>query len=195
MTLSGCNGGVVIEWSKVLDARFNHYTTLRSTSSNMAGAVEVAGTYTTDAAKTSAVDATGALHTTYHYRVMAFDASDQVIAASSVQSAKAKPIHDLSELTAAPAGGAETTFTWAAYPGPGSCFSYYKLVYSDTDPAPSYLDGDPNWAAVAEQSATSVTVDGPVSGETYYIRLQAIRATALGSFVVAQTDVLEYTAP
>jgi hypothetical protein len=34
-----------------------------------------------------------------------------------------------------------------------------------------------------------------VSGQTYYVRLQAIKATALGLFVAAQTDVVTYVVP
>jgi hypothetical protein len=38
-------------------------------------------------------------------------------------------------------------------------------------------------------------VEGLVPGTTYHVRLQAVRATGVGSFVVGQTDVLTYTAP
>jgi hypothetical protein len=203
LTLSGCNGGVVLEWSKVIDARFHHYTTLRSTSAEIpaayppqAGAVEVAGTFVKDPAATSATDASAPTGTTLHYRTMALDAENRVIAVSPVQSAMAKPVASLGALTATPAAEpGKTTFGWAPYPGPGACFSYYKLVYSETDPSPSYLAGSPTWAAIGEQATTSVTIGEPVSGTTYHVRLQVIRATAIGKMVVAQTDVLTWTAP
>ena len=89
----------------------------------------------------------------------------------------------------------KTKFTWAKYGGSAACFTWYKLVYSETNPAPSYPGGDPYWAAISDQNAGSHVVDGLVSGKTYYVRLQAIRGTALGAFVVAQTDVLTYLAP
>jgi hypothetical protein len=108
----------------------------------------------------------------------------------------AKPVASLGALTATPAAEpGKTTFGWAPYPGPGACFSYYKLVYSETDPSPSYLAGSPIWAAIGEQATTSVTIGEPVSGTTYHVRLQVIRATAIGKMVVAQTDVLTWTAP
>ena len=61
----------------------------------------------------------------------------------------------------------------------------------DRDP----FAGSPTWAAIGDQAATSVTIAGPVSGTTYYVRLQAIRATATGKMVVAQTDVFTWLAP
>jgi hypothetical protein len=203
LTLSGCNGGVVLEWSKVVDARFHHYTTLRSTSAEIpaayppqGGSVEVAGTFVKDPAATSATDASAPTATTLYYRTMAFDAESRVIAASPVRSALAKPVAGLGTLSAEPAvEPGKTTFAWAPYPGPGACFSYYKLVYSETDPSPSYLAGSATWAALGEQGTTSVTIGEPVPGITYYVRLQTIRATATGKMVVAQTDVLTWVAP
>jgi len=41
---------------------------------------------------------------------------------------------------------------------------------------------------------TTVT-DGLASGTTYFFRLQAIRVTSLGKFVVAQTDVVQAQVP
>ena len=202
LTLTGCNGGVVLEWSKVVDARFHHYATLRSTSAEIpaayppqGGAVEVAGSFVKDPAATSATDASAPTGTALYYRTMAFDAADQVIAVSPVRSAQAKAVAGLGTLTPSSPEPGKTTFSWAPYPGPGACFSYYKLVYSETDPAPSYLAGSAAWAAIGEQGTTSVTIGEPVPGTTYYVRLQAIRATATGKMVVAQTDVLTWAAP
>jgi hypothetical protein len=198
LTLSGCNGGVVLEWSKVVDARFHHYTTLRSTSADIpaayppqAGAVEVPGTFVKDPAATSATDASAPTGTTLHYRTLAFDAENRVIAASPVRSAVAKPVLGLGPLATAPADPGKVTISWAPYGGPGACFTYYKLVYSTTSTSPSYLAGDPTWAAIGVQSQTSVVIDEPAAG-TYYVRLQAIRATATGKMLVAQTDVLTW---
>lgn len=202
LTASGCNGGVVLEWSKVLDERFNHYTTLRSSSPSIPaayppqdGAIEVDGSYTMDATATSAVDPSAGPGTTLHYRTLAFDSADRVMAASPVRSAVAKPVAALGALTYASEVPGSTTFGWTPYDGPGACFSYYKLVASESDPTPSYLEDSSTWAAIADQGATSATVDGTPSGTTWYVRLQAIRATALGKIVVAQTDVLTWTAP
>ena len=203
LAAGGCNGGVLLEWSKVADARFHHYTTLRSTSADIpaayppqAGAVEVPGSFVKDPVATSATDASAPTGTTLHYRTLALDAANQVIAASPVRSAVAKPVAALGPLSATPAvEPGKTTFAWAPYPGPGACFSYYKLVYSDTDPSPSYLAGSAAWAAIGNQAQTSVTIGDAVSGATYYVRLQAIRAVATGKMVVAETDVLVWQAP
>lgn len=204
LTLGGCNGGVVMEWSKVVDARFHHYTTLRSTSAEIpaayppqGGAVAVPGTFVKDAAATGAVDASAPTGVTLFYRTMAFDAEDRVIAASPVRSAVAKPVAGLGPLGVSPDDPApgKTTFAWSPYGGPGACFSYYKLVYSETDPSPSYLTGSAAWAVIGSQGTTTAVTGEPVAGTSYYVRLQAIRATATGKMVVAQTDVLSWTAP
>ena len=202
LTTSGCNGGIVLEWSKVVDERFNHYVTLRNTSASIpaayppqGGSSEVSGTFTKDASATSAVDPSAPAGATLHYRALAFDAEDRVIAASPVRSAVAKPVAALGALTATDVEPGTTTFGWAPYPGPGACFSYYKLVASASDPTPSYLEGSTTWAAIGEQAASGVSIEGTTSGTTWYVRLQAIRATSLGKIVVGQTDVLTWTAP
>jgi len=196
---------VVIQWSKYQGADFNHYTTLRNTTNNIplayppqGGAVDFGGTYTTDFTKLSAVDATGTPFTTYYYRAMAFDLNDQVIGASAVGSAQAKPAADLDPLTVAPDAGG-TLFSWNPYIGPPGCFTYYKLVASPTNPNPSYLNGDPYlWAGSTQTDGSVVVPPGHpqfVSGQTYYIRIQVIRTTDLGAFVAAQTDVTTYLVP
>ncbi|MEX0626054.1 MAG: hypothetical protein WD402_05885, partial [Chloroflexota bacterium] len=60
-----------------------------------------------------------------------------------------------------------------------------------------HLGGDPYLAALGDPS-TDRYVAGPealISGHTYYLRVQVIRATDLGGFLVAQTDVATYTVP
>jgi hypothetical protein len=125
---------------------------------------------------------------------MAFNADDEVIAVSPVGSAVGKPVKALGALgVAAVAEG--TQLTWTAYGGPGDCFTYYKLAYSETDSTPSYLAGDPYLAAIGEQAASGYTTADLQSGHTYYIRVQVIRATQTGSFLVAETDVATYLVP
>jgi len=201
LSLKSCDGGVVIQWSKYPGADFHHYTTLRNTVNNIpmayppqGGAVDFGGTYTTDFTKLSAVDATGIPPTTYYYRAMAFDVNDQVIGASAVGSAQAKPMLAMGALGVAPDAGG-TLFTWTPYAGPSGCFTYYKLVASTTNPDPSYLNGDPYLWAGSTQTDGSVVSPDLISGEIYYIRIQVIRTTALGAFVAAQTDVTTYLVP
>lgn len=204
LSMKSCDGGVVIQWSKYQGADFNHYTTLRNTVANIplayppqGGAVDFGGTYTTDRFALSAVDATGAPGTTYHYRAMAFDVNDQVVAASAIVSAQANPIASLNPFSVGPTG-ADTQFSWTPYAGPPGCFTYYKLMASPANPDPSYLNGDPYiWVGSTQSDPGVVLPTGPnwVSGQTYYTRIQVIRATALGAFVAAQSAVTTYLVP
>jgi len=205
LSLKSCDGGVVISWSKYQGADFNHYTTLRNTVADIplayppqGGAVDFGGTYTTDRFALSAVDTSGMPPTTYYYRAMAFDASDQVVAASAIGSAQAKPIFDMGVLDVAPDGGGGTVFNWNWYQGPAGCFTFYKIVWSTTNTDPSYLSGVDSllWAGTNQAQDTTV-VPGPdlTSPGTYYVRIQVIRTTALGAFVAAQSVVNTYIVP
>lgn len=202
LSLTGCEGGVVLEWSAVEDARFHHYTALRNTVPEIplayppqAGAVDWGQTFTKDASVTSARDTTGGVGTTYYYRMMAFDLADEVIAASDIGSAAAQAVGDQGALTVEyDAVSGKTKFTWAPYSGSEGCFSFYKLTYSDTDPEPSYLDGDdPLLLADSNQASSSFTTVVP-SG-TWWFRLETLRFTDLGKFLVADTQVTQFTVP
>ena len=199
---TGCGGGVVLDWSSVADPAFYKYVTLRSASADIpaaypaqGGATELGWTRTADRNATTAPDTSATPGTTFFYRTLALNSSGAVIGASSVQAASAAGADSLGALGAVAVDATRTKFTWATYGGSAACFTWYKLVYSETNPTPSYPGGDPYWAAISDKSAGSHVVDGLVSGKTYYVRLQAVRGTALGSFVVAQTDVLTYLAP
>jgi hypothetical protein len=199
---NGCHGGVVLEWSAVADAAFHRYITLRSTAATIpaayppqAGAVELPWTKSKDPGVTSAPDTSATPGTTFSYRTLALNAANQVIAASGVGSATASPPQGLGALAAISPEPGKTKFAWATYGGSPVCFTWYKLVYSETNPAPSYLGGDPAWAVISDQATDRAVVEGLVPGTTYYVRLQAIRSTALGAFVVAESEVLTYIAP
>jgi hypothetical protein len=201
LSLKSCDGGVVISWSKYKAGGFNHYTTLRNTVNSIplayppqGGAVDFGGTYSTDVHALSAVDASGATGVTYYYRTMAFNAADGVVGATAIGSATAFPVASLGTLDVTPDPGG-TLVTWTPYAGNGGCFTWYKLVASTTNPNPSYLTGDPYLYADSNQGAGSTVVSDLVSGETYYLRMQAIRSTHLGLFVAAQSNVVTYTVP
>ena len=204
LSATGCPGGVVLNWSGYEGAgAFNHYLTLRNTSESIpkayppqGGAVDPGGTYAPNIGKLSAVDADIPAGTTYYYRTMAFDAGDEVIAASGITSAVAAPVSSLGSLAVGQVAEG-TKMLWTPYGGSEGCFTYYKVVYSESNPSPSYLGGDPYLAALGDP-ATDRYVAGPealIPGHTYYLRVQVIRATDLGGFLVAQTDVVTYTVP
>jgi hypothetical protein len=202
LTAIGCGGGVVLDWTAYEGAGFNHYTTLRSTGASIpaayppqGGAVEPGGTYTKTLAATSAVDKGAAAGTRYYYRTMAFNGDNGVLAASSVTSAVASPVGSLGALTVTTVGEG-TRLAWTAFAGSESCFTWYKLVYSETNPSPSYLAGDPYLTAISARSTVSY-VDPSVlkAGHSYYLRVQVIRSTELGAFLVSQTSVKTFTVP
>ena len=91
------------------------------------------------------------------------------------------------------AGG--TAFSWSPFSGNGACFTWYKLVASTTNPNPSYVGGDGYIWYTGNQDETSTVVPDLVSGTTYYLRVEAVKSTALGLFVAGQTDVATYTVP
>jgi hypothetical protein len=201
LSLKGCNGGVLIQWSKSHASDFNHYTTLRNTTANIpmayppqGGAVDFGGTYTTDRFTLSAADVTAAAGVTYYYRTMAFNAGDGVIGASSVVSAVAQPVASLGSLNVAPDAGG-TLFSWSPFPGNGACFTWYKLVASTTNPNPSYLNGDSYIWYSGSTGDTSAVVPDLVSGQTYYLKVEVIKSSGLGTFVAAQSNVVTYPVP
>jgi hypothetical protein len=194
---------VVIDWSAYKGVKFNHYTTLRNTTSSIpkhyppqGGATYLDGSYTTVKSKTSAFDAGGEAGGRYYYRAMAFDAADKVIAASSVKPAIAKKVRDLGTLVVGPGGGTKTAFGWNAYQGPDACFTWYKLVYSTDDPTPSIFEGSDYAVASSDKGMTAALAR--LDPGTYHFRLEVVRYTDLGSpakFLVAHSDVTTYTVP
>jgi hypothetical protein len=198
LSAAACHGGVLLDWGQFGGDGFNHYLVLRSTSTTIpavyppqGGASGVDGTYTTELGKTDGFDPTADGGGTLRYRAVAFGAEDQPLAASVVRSVTTKPVKALGGLTIGQVGPS-TSFGWGPYGGPAGCFSFYKLAYSAEDSTPSYLDGAQIAWAGSDQGAGSTTVDGMAPG-TYWFRLQAIRATGLGKFVVAQTSVVQFT--
>ena len=200
LSVSGCPGALVfLDWTGYEGDRFDHYTVIRSSDATIALAypptgsdVAVDSTYLTDASKTAAVDLDADPGQTWHYRAMAFDANDRVIAASPVRSVGVTSTKNLGGLSiGAQEGG--TAFGWAPVAGE-ACFTYYKLVYSGDDQTPSYLEGAATAWVGENPSASNAWVEGLEPG-TYWFRLQAIRATEGGKVVVAQTQPKAYTVP
>jgi hypothetical protein len=200
LSATGCGAAILLDWSTYAgSAPFHHYTVLRSSSPEIplayppqGGAVDFGNTYSTKLEKTLSHDASMSTGTTWWYRAMAFDAADRVIGASDSVAASTTGVGSTGPLGIAADSG-KTRFTWSPLGGDGACFTYYKLVASDTDPDPSYVKGTPAlWAGSSQGESTTLLA---VPSGTYWFRLQAIRVTDFGKFVVAQTDAVQYTIP
>jgi len=193
----GCDGGVVLRWSPSTHPDFHHYVALRSPEAEIkpdyppiAPAVDWGDTYATDPFVTSAVDAIIIpTDTLWHYRVMAYDVDGRVVSASSVQSAQMSEVDDLGPLTLASDADGRTAMAWEAYAGDARCFSSYRVLYGTAGVASTLL------TSISAQATTELETDALHSGSTYAVRVQAVRGTTLGTFVVGETDALLFTAP
>lgn len=196
-----CPGGVTLDWTDPVLASFDHVRILRGTSSEIpavyppgAGVVAIDGGYTTVATTTSGYDVSSSTQSAW-YRAVAFDAQDKAIAASVVTGVTTAGAGDLGVIGISGSTPGELAFSWAAFGGAAACFSYYKVVKSADDPSPSYLTGATAIAVIGDQAVTGTTVTGLPSGSTYWFRVEAIRTTALGKFVVAASTPVQYTVP
>jgi len=193
LTASACPGGTVLDWSASLSGSFHHYKTLWSSSETFSGASLVSGSYSPYKAKTSGADvnATGARW----YRTYAYDSANHVIGKSGTRSATGMGLADPMGTLTVTDGPGTTDFAWTPFGGSEGCFTYYKVVYSETNPSPSYLDGDAYATYTGDQSASSATSSTVPSGTTYWFRVQVLRATDLGVFIVAETDSVQHLVP
>ena len=189
-----CDGGVVLEWSPSADPAFHHYTGLRSPQADISPfyppispAVDWGGAYATDRFVTSGVDAS--LDTSddeWHYRVMSYDAEGRVLESSPVVTATIRPVADLGPLAVERVAGPRVRVEWTPYAGPGACFTEYRVVYGGADPPGTLL------ATVSARQAGSLETDVLRGAEGYVLRVDAVRATPLGSFVVGRSQVAAY---
>ncbi|MGZ8481322.1 MAG: hypothetical protein ACXWWO_02570 [Candidatus Limnocylindria bacterium] len=190
-----CDGGVALEWSPSADAAFHHYTALRSENREIppvyppiAPAVDWGGTYATDRFVVSAVDATfEPSQPDWNYRVMSYDVDGRVIEVSSVVTAQLLPVAALGPASAQAAGGRRTRLEWDTYSGPSACFTEYRILHGAGDPPTTLL------ATVSDRRETTLVTDALRAGTTYVLRVEAIKTTALGSFVVARSELVTYT--
>ena len=193
---TGCPGGVVIEWTPSTHRNFHHYTALRSPEGEIsteyppiAPAVDWGETYATDAFVTSAVDASILpSSTTWNYRVMAYDILGDAVSASPVRSAKISQVAELGTLEVTDDAGV-TRLEWQPFSGSSGCFSSYRLLFGTGHPPSTVLK------TISDPSIGSTETDALHSGSTYQLRIEAIRATPLGSFVVARSETVIYTVP
>ncbi|MGH2446448.1 MAG: hypothetical protein ACRDGD_10500 [Candidatus Limnocylindria bacterium] len=194
----GCPGGVALAWSPTDDPRFHHYTALRSPSAEIetpwppiAPAVDWGDAYATDPFVTSAVDASIIpSETRWNYRVMAYDVANKVLAASPVRAAALGPVDELGALSVAAETGGVTTLDWRSFGGRRDCFSSYRVLFAIGGGTPNTV-----LSVVSDQSGSELQTDALHPGTTYALRVQAMRTTTLGSFLVAETSVATYVVP
>lgn len=194
---TGCDGGVVLRWSPSTHPDFHHYVALRSPEAEIkpdyppiAPAVDWGDTYATDPFVTSAVDASIIpTDTLWHYRVMAYDIDGRVVSASSVQSAQMDEVDDLGPLTIATGTDGRTALGWEVYAGSPQCFSSYRVLHGAGGVPTTLL------TSLSAQATTEIQTDALHASITYAVRVQAVRATMLGTFVVGETDTLAFTVP
>jgi len=192
-----CDGGVVLDWSASGHPAFHHYTALRSPEREIAPdyppiapAVDWGDSYATDRFVTSAVDASIIpSDTRWFYRVMAYDADGAVVGASPVRGAQLGQIDDLGELELEELPGVRTRIEWQPYEGFSRCFSSYRVLFGTAGSANTVL------TVISGQEVTQMETDALHPDTTYTLRVQAVRATTLGSFVVAESEVGSYTVP
>jgi len=197
LEVTSCNGGVVLHWSASTDPEFHHYTALRSPDPEIephwppiAPAVDWGDTYATDRFVTSAADASIIpSDTTWFYRLMAYNVDGAVIGSSPVQSGQLRPVDDLGPVEVEVDDDGRTRLRWEAFDGPAACFSHYRVQYGTSGTPTTVL------AIVSDRETTELLTDALRAGTGYQLRVQAVRATTLGAFVVGETEVSGYVAP
>jgi len=197
LAVTSCNGGVVLDWSPSRHPDFHHYRGLRSPEREIspqyppiAPAVEWGDVYATDPFVTSGFDASIIPSSTeWHYRVVAYDAAGRVVSASPVDAGRLHPTHDLGTLEATGIEESRTRLRWEPFEGEAECFSAYRVLYGTTGVPGTLL------TTVSARDRTEIETGALHPGVTYALRVQAVRTTTLGHFVVGETEVLTHTAP
>jgi hypothetical protein len=191
-----CHGGVLLDWSASVHPSFHHYSALRSPIQEIspsyppvAPAVDWGDTYTTDRLSTTAVDASIIPSaTTWYYRVMAYNARGRPIAASPVRAARLRPQAVLGSLEVGAGPDGVTRLSWRSYGGPDRCFSAYRIL-AGTGVTLDTL------TVVSDQATDTLVTDALHSGTTYQLRVEAVRSSTLGSFVLGETGTVSFTVP
>jgi hypothetical protein len=203
LAAKACPGGVVLDWSKP-SSGVGHYRVLRAVGGSVPasypadGTTEVESAQSWSAGVTDGYDAGMSGGESMTYRAFAFDAADHVLAMSPARSVTTSSRKSLGSLGFVDNGdGASITVSWTNPGVAEACFTYGKLVVSEENPEPSYLEGSPYIAVISSSSATGAFVEVPSEwhGKTVWMRYQMIRSTSLGKFEVGATDVIQVTLP
>jgi len=198
LEVTGCPGGVALDWSPTSRPEFHHYTALRSLEPDVATAyppiapaVDWGRSYGTDRFVTSAVDASLIpSEASFYYRVMAYDVGDRPVAASVERQSRPTDVVDLGPLTVEAGDDGRSRIAWTAFAGLDACFSAYRVLIGPEGSAPSST-----LTVVSGQDQTETQTAGLHAGETYGVRVDAVRTTTLGGFVVARSETATYTPP
>lgn len=198
LQVTGCPGGVALDWSPATGPDFHHYTALRSLAADVdpayppiAPAVDWGDTFVTDRFVTSAVDATLIpSEVTFSYRVMAYDAGNRPLAASAVRRTRPTEVVDLGALVVDAGDEGGTLIDWTLFGGLGRCFSAYRVLTGPAGGTPSET-----LTVVSDQGTTEIETMALRSGSGYVLQVEAVRSTTVGEFVVARTAVASYAAP
>jgi hypothetical protein len=198
LAVTGCPGGVVVDWSPAMSDEFHHYTALRSLDDEIATdyppiapAVDWGDSFATDRFVTSAVDATLIpSETTFAYRVMAYDERNRPVAASPARRTRPTDVVKLGKLVVEPGADGATHLDWSLFGGLGRCFSGYRVLIGPAGSTPSTT-----LTVVSAQETTELETVGLRGGEAYTVRVEAVRAATLGSFVVARSSTATYEVP
>lgn len=196
LTVTSCDGGVLLSWSQYNGAGFHQYATLRSgagfdmpaTYPPSGDIASVASSVTTSIGLTSTVDRSLAVGATATYRAGAWNAKGQLIGDSTGHSATRKAVAGIDGVTILP-GGASTHVSWSQYAG--DCFSTYRVSWSATSADVSYLGAHDGSADNGNQAGADVNAAIPAG--TWYVRVEVIKTTELESFVVAHSAVQQIT--
>ena len=199
LEVTGCPGGVVVDWSPATHPEFHHYTALRSIEAEVdpayppiAPAVDWGDSYGTDRFVTSAVDATLIpSDTTLYYRVMAYDPVNRVVAATPVRHTHLAEVVELGALVVGEGEAASSThLDWTLYGGLARCFSAYHVLVGPAGTTPTST-----LTVLSDQSTTELETLGLHPGESYAIQVTVMRSTTLGAFLVARSEIATYTVP
>lgn len=187
LALDSCPGGIVLSWSKYAGSGFVRYVTLKDTNPFIPPTYNaskvLAGASTTSVVKTTADDPAVSDGGTYFYRTLVLGSANKVLQASPVESGLGFGRADLG-----PAAVGGPVVAWGIYKR-SDCFSQYDVLYFLANPDITPTAGH-DYVTVGSRTQTNADVpsaSGFSSGETIWFRIEVVRKTALGQFVVGET--------
>ncbi len=192
-----CNGGTVLRWSPSRHPDFHHYIGLRSPEREIAPeyppiapAVDWGDLYATDRFVTSGHDATVVpSDIEWHYLVVAYDADGRPVSRSSVASGRILPHQELGAIAAEVLPDGAVRLSWDPFDGVEGCFSAYRVLHGTEGVASTLL------TTISDPEAATLETRGLHPGTTYTLRVQAVRRTTLGHFVLAESEPLTFDVP